>query len=101
MHERVLVADLVRRAAEIAAAEGATRVARMTVYVGALSHVDPLSLPHQVADEAAGTPAEGAVIDVVTGEGDPLADDRAEKVVLVSIEVQGDDRRHDPLSPGS
>jgi hypothetical protein len=91
MHERAVVTDLIRKAIEVAAEHGAGRVVSMTVSVGALSHVDPATLPDRVADSAVGTPVEGTRVVVVTNSGDPLDDPRAQEVRLVSVGLPGDE----------
>lgn len=91
MHERAVVADLIRKATEVAEEQGSSRVIRMTVRVGALSHVDPAVLPSQMAQAALGTSAEGADIDVVRADGDPLADPHGRDVILESVVVATSD----------
>jgi Zn finger protein HypA/HybF involved in hydrogenase expression len=96
MHERAVVADLIRKAVEVAVEEGASRVTRMTVRVGGLSHVDPAALAAQVEQAATGTPVEGAAVEVAMSDGDPLADPHADQVRLVSVEVGASDGRRAP-----
>lgn len=88
MHEQGVVADLIRKATEVAAEQEAERVVFMTVHVGAMSHIDPSALPEQLEMAAVGTPVEGAHFWVVKTEGDPLNDPNAQDVVLVSVQVE-------------
>lgn len=86
MHERALMTDLMRKIEAVAAADGATRVTRVAVRLGALSHFTPEHFREHFADAAHGTLAEGA--DVVAVLADDLDDPRAAGVVLESIEVE-------------
>lgn len=88
MHERAVVADLIRKASEVAHGHGARRVVSMRVHVGPLSHVDPLQLPAQVALAAVGTPAEGVTVEVTSDTPDEALDDiGARDVVLISVGI--------------
>ena len=85
MHERVLMDDLMREIDERASAEGATRVTRITVKLGALSHFTPGHFREHFEDASRGTLAEGAEIDaeLLTDPTEP----NAQGVVLESIDV--------------
>ena len=63
MHERALMRDLVARIEATAQAEGATRVTRVTVQLGALSHFTPDHFREHFEDATRGTVAEGAVVE--------------------------------------
>ena len=88
MHERVLMDDLMREIAARASAEGATRVTRITVKLGALSHFTPGHFREHFEDASRGTLAEGAEIDaeLLTDPTEP----NAQGVVLESIDVETD-----------
>jgi hydrogenase nickel incorporation protein HypA/HybF len=86
MHERALMADLMREIEEVAAADGGTRVTRIAVSLGALSHFTPEHFREHFVDASHGTLAEGAAVDAVLAED--LDDPRAAGVVLESIEVE-------------
>jgi hydrogenase nickel incorporation protein HypA/HybF len=60
MHEVALAASLVDLAVEEARAAGATRVTRLTLEIGALSHVDPQALRFAFDAATAGTLVAGA-----------------------------------------
>ena len=84
MHERALLADLVREIEAVAAREGADKVVAVKVRVGPMSHMTPDHFVEHFVDATRGTVAEGARCDVEEiDEHDPLAQD----VVLDSIEV--------------
>lgn len=87
MHERALMTDLMREIEAVAAADGATRVTRVSVRLGALSHFTPEHFREHFVDASQGTLAEGADVEAVLA--DDLDDPRAAGVVLESIEVEG------------
>jgi hydrogenase nickel incorporation protein HypA/HybF len=86
MHERALMRDVVTRIEQLARAEDATRVTRVTVRLGALSHFTPAHFGEHFEDATRGTLAEGAAVDATLDRdvGHPRAGD----VVLESIEVE-------------
>jgi hydrogenase nickel incorporation protein HypA/HybF len=87
VHERALMTDLMREIEAVAADDDATRVTRVSVRLGALSHFTPEHFREHFIDAARGTLAEGAAVDAVLA--DDLDDPRAAGVVLESIEVEG------------
>ena len=89
MHERALMDDVVRKIEEVARTGGATRVTRVGIRLGALSHFTPAHFRAHFADATVGTPAEGAEVDVLADE-DPAAAG-ARDVVLESVEVEAPD----------
>ena len=86
MHERALMTDLMREIEGVARADGATRVTRVSVRLGALSHFTAEHFREHFVDASRGTLAEGAAVDAVLA--DDLADPRATGVVLESLEVE-------------
>lgn len=78
--------DLMREIEGVARADGATRVTRVSVRLGALSHFTQEHFREHFVDASHGTLAEGAVVDAVLA--DDLADPRATGVVLESLEVE-------------
>jgi hydrogenase nickel incorporation protein HypA/HybF len=71
MHEMSLTESIVEIAVETAEREGASRVRRIVVDVGALSAVEPEALLFCFTAVSAGTIAEGATLDInpVPGAG--------------------------------
>ena len=65
MHERALMDDLVRKIEAVARENGAVRVTRVTVRLGALSHFTPEHFREHFDDASRGTLAEGAEVDAV------------------------------------
>ena len=90
MHERALMKDLMREIEGVARADGATRVTRVSVRLGALSHFTPEHFREHFVDASRGTLAEGAAVDAVLASD--LDDPRATGVVLESVEVEVPDR---------
>ena len=86
MHERALMTDLMREIDEVARDGGATRVTRVSVRLGALSHFTQEHFREHFVDASRGTLAEGAAVDAVLA--DDLEDPRATGVVLESLEVE-------------
>ena len=86
MHEQALMNDLMRTIAAQAEAEGARRVTRIRVRLGALSHFTPAHFREHFEDAARGTLAEGADVEAEL-RTDPT-EDNAQGVVLESIDVE-------------
>jgi len=86
VHERALIADVVRAVEEAVHAAGATRVTAVAVRLGALSHFTPEHFRQHFDDAARGTIAEGAEVHASV---EPALDDpRARDVVLERLEVE-------------
>ena len=82
MHEQALMRDVLRKVDEVAAAAGASRVTRVFVRVGPLSHFTPEHFREHFAAAARGTCAEEAVVEaVVDGAG-------ADRVLIESVEIE-------------
>ena len=86
MHERALMNDLMAEIDAQARAEGATRVTRIRVRLGALSHFTPGHFLEHFEDAARGTLAEGADVEAEL-RTDPT-EDGAQGVLLESIDVE-------------
>jgi hydrogenase nickel incorporation protein HypA/HybF len=86
MHEHAMMAGLMRQVNEIAAAERAQKVVKISVWLGALSHMSPEHFGHHFEDAAAGSLAEGAELECISSED--LADPHALDVVLKGVEVE-------------
>ena len=85
MHEAGLVRSLVRKADAVVAAEGAQRASRVSVRVGAMSHISPDHLRDYFTEEAKGTRVEGADLQIETD--DDLTAPEAMDLVLVSVDL--------------
>jgi hydrogenase nickel incorporation protein HypA/HybF len=86
MHEEAMLKDLRRKLVEVTAREGGPRVARVRLWVGALSHVSEEQLRRQWPRVVDGTPAESASLDVTSSKD--IEDPRAQGLVLLSIDVE-------------
>lgn len=86
MHEEALLKDLRRKLLEVTDREGAPRVARVRLWLGALSHVSERQLRDEWPRVVEGTPAQSAALDVTTSHD--LEDPRAQGLVLVSLDVE-------------
>jgi hydrogenase nickel incorporation protein HypA/HybF len=85
MHERALLADLVREIESVAAGEGARRVRGVAVRIGPMSHMTPEHFARHFVDATRGTVADGARCDVdLIDPHDPLA----QSIVLESVELE-------------
>jgi hydrogenase nickel incorporation protein HypA/HybF len=86
MHEMSLIHDLMRKIKTIASDQNAARVAGVKVRIGALAHISADHFREHFEEEAKGTIAEGARLEVemLTDENDPQAQD----IILDSVEVE-------------
>jgi hydrogenase nickel incorporation protein HypA/HybF len=85
VHEKVLMDDLIWKIESEARREGAGRVTRIHVRLGALSHFTAGHFREHFEDASRGTLAEGAEVEAELRD-DPTEPD-AQGVVLESIEV--------------
>ncbi len=83
MHEASLMTDLMQKITALARRE---RVVRVAVWLGALSHMSPEHFRQHFEHAAAGTPAEGATVEVLVSSD--LDDENAESILLRSIDVE-------------
>jgi hydrogenase nickel incorporation protein HypA/HybF len=86
MHESGIVKDLARRMEKAAADAGAKRISRAQVWLGALSQFSPEHFREHFVEEARGTLADGAVIEIEVSD-DVLHPD-AQHVVMQSIDLE-------------
>jgi hydrogenase nickel incorporation protein HypA/HybF len=86
MHETGIVRDLVRQLENVARDAGAVAVSGVEVWLGALSQFTPHHFREHFDDEAKGTIAEGARLDILTSD-DP-EDSNALHVMIRSIDLE-------------
>jgi hydrogenase nickel incorporation protein HypA/HybF len=86
MHEEAVLHDLLRKVDEVARANGASRITRVQLWVGALSHFSESSLRARWNLAVPGTVAEGARLELEVS--DDRSDPRAQGVVLVSLDTE-------------
>jgi hydrogenase nickel incorporation protein HypA/HybF len=85
MHEEALLRDLMRKVEEVARANGASHVTRVTLWVGALSHFSETALCERWALATRATRLEGSRVEVEMSTD--ARDPRAGGVILRSVEV--------------
>lgn len=86
MHEVSLIRHLMDRLHRIAEGEGATRIAAVHVWLGALSHMSRDHFVEHFNEAARGTAAEGAELKVTVSED--TEDPKAQSLILQSVEVE-------------
>ncbi len=89
MHETALVRNLVHRLQTVCAEEGAERVVGVSVWLGALCHMSPDHFSDHFRQEASGTCAERARLQIETS--DDINHPNAQDVLLQSLELETDD----------
>jgi hydrogenase nickel incorporation protein HypA/HybF len=90
MHEEALLRDLRRKLIEVTQGANGAPVRFVRVWVGALSHVSAESLQGRWPEVVAGTPAQGArlEVDVSSDPEDPAA--QGVRLVELTVEEPGD-----------
>lgn len=85
MHEASLMNDLIRKIEAVAREQNVTKVLRISVKLGALSHMSPSHFRDHFSVVSQGTLAEGATLDieVLTDAHDP----HAQEILLESVEI--------------
>jgi hydrogenase nickel incorporation protein HypA/HybF len=84
-HELATIRDLVAKVEQVALENDATRVVRIKVKLGALSHFTPEHFAEHWVDAATGTIAEDCQIEAELS--DDLTDPNAQGVVLEDVEI--------------
>jgi len=86
MHEHSLTAGLIKKITDIARINGAEKVVRVTVRLGALCHISADHFREHFEEAARGTVADGSdlVIESATDTQDPTAQD----ILLLSVDVE-------------
>jgi hydrogenase nickel incorporation protein HypA/HybF len=85
MHEEAVLQDLVRKVEEVARANGAARVTRVRLWVGALSHLSESGLGERWALATRATTLEGSEVEVEMSTD--ARDPKAAGVILRSVDV--------------
>jgi hydrogenase nickel incorporation protein HypA/HybF len=86
MHEASLMMNLMHRVEEIARNERAQRIVSVSIWLGALSHISAEHFTEHFERAAAGTPAEGARLDIKVSN-DPRHVN-AQDVMLENVQVE-------------
>ena len=90
MHEEAMLHDVVRKAVEVARREGASRVTRVRLWVGARSHLGGPELKDRWVHAVTGTPLSGAQVEIEVSRDE--AHPNAESIVLESIDLDSGPR---------
>lgn len=90
MHERALMDDVIRKLNDVAAETRASRITRVKVRFGPLSHFTPEHFREHFVDAARGTLADGAEVDAELDA--TLTGERAVGVLLEDVEVEIDEQ---------
>ncbi len=85
MHEHSLMNNLMNKILSLAEKEKAAQVTKVSVKLGALSHMSPEHFKEHFDISAKGTIAENAVIDAE--ENQDINDPNAQTILLKSIDV--------------
>jgi hydrogenase nickel incorporation protein HypA/HybF len=85
MHEQATIRDLVATVLHVAEENDATRVVRIKVHLGALSHFTPEHFLEHWQDATGGTIAEGCKVEAELSED--LTDPNAHGVILEDVEI--------------
>lgn len=85
MHEKHIIDDLIKTIVARAKQENAEQVCKITVWLGALSHMSPSHFREHFELAARGTIAENAEIAIETS--DDIHDPHANRILLRSIEI--------------
>jgi hydrogenase nickel incorporation protein HypA/HybF len=86
MHEHGLIRDLLRHVREAAAAEKAERIVSVSVWLGALSYISADHFREHFDEEAAGTPAAHARLDITVS--DDIGHPRATDILIEGVELE-------------
>jgi hydrogenase nickel incorporation protein HypA/HybF len=84
-HELATIRDLVAKVLAVVEENDASRVVRIRVRLGALSHFTPEHFEEHWIDAAAGTIAEGCTVESELSED--IHDPNAQGVVLEDVEI--------------
>jgi hydrogenase nickel incorporation protein HypA/HybF len=85
MHEHSLMNNLMKKILALAAKENAAKVTKVSVKLGALSHMSPEHFKEHFDFSAKGTIAENAIIE--TEQSTDVNDPNAQTILLKSIDV--------------
>lgn len=86
MHETGVVRDLIRRLEKAAQDAGAQRISRAHVWLGALSQFSAKHFREHFEDEARGTLAEGAQLDIE--ESSDTFHPSAQHLLITSVDLE-------------
>jgi hydrogenase nickel incorporation protein HypA/HybF len=85
MHEMSLFSGLLKKLDDIARAEGARKILKVRVFIGALAHISGPHFREHFEAGTRGSVAEGAELEIEVS--DDADDPRAQDIVLLSVDV--------------
>ncbi|MFT5130460.1 MAG: hydrogenase nickel incorporation protein HypA/HybF [Rhodothermales bacterium] len=85
MHEITLLSAIMRKLTDIATEHNVSRLAGVTLRLGAMAHISADHLSEHFEEAARDTPAEGATLSIVQDED--LGADHAQDILLESVDL--------------
>ena len=86
MHELTLLASIMKKIEQVAAAHAASKVTGVKVQIGALAHISAEHLREHFRDAIRNTVAQDAAITIT--ENTDTNDPRAQDILLLSVDVE-------------
>lgn len=85
MHEHSLMKDFMNKILQVAEKEKATKISKVYVWLGALSHMSPDHFKEHFDISSQGTIAENALLDIE--ESHDIHDPNAQAILLKSVDI--------------
>jgi hydrogenase nickel incorporation protein HypA/HybF len=85
MHEEALLREIREKIVEVAKANGAKRVTKVRLWIGALSEIPGDHMKEEWPRTVDGTIAEGATLDVESSKD--IHDPRASDIIVTSLDI--------------
>lgn len=86
MHEMSLINNLMNKIEAVAREQGAGRIVRVTLRLGALSHISAGHFREHFTEASRGGVADGAKLTIETS--DDIHDPHAQDIMLLSVDVE-------------
>ena len=86
MHEMSLINNLMDKIETVARQQGAGRIVKVTLRLGALSHISADHFREHFIEGSRGGVADGARLDIETS--DDIHDPRAQDIMLLSVDIE-------------
>ncbi|MFH1699875.1 MAG: hydrogenase/urease maturation nickel metallochaperone HypA [Candidatus Zixiibacteriota bacterium] len=85
MHELSLLKDIFKKLKSISEEKGGASIKKVTIRLGALSHISSDHFSEHFYEAAKGTNAENAELEVINSED--INDPHAQDIILESVEI--------------
>lgn len=95
MHEASLIRDLINQVTSLATEQNATRITRVEVWLGALSHMSAAHFRDHFEQATPGSMAMGASLDITVSTD--INDPQAQDLLLKGIDIETDETSDSPL----